>query len=166
MKQGITVLGKGILLLLAGALAGILLLGAAFLCPVNPEHQQNAYQVMEKEGWYPSVLVHSLARDEAFFSYEPGILDNGTDRIMLFTAMDTSAEGNSFARAMNMYCTYLDQNYSYYWHGYVSILRPLLYLFEYDQLRFFNWAGQFLLMVFLGGGQCGKRWGERNMPCC
>jgi len=148
-KQAVTVIWKSILIILAGAVVGTLLLAAAFSCPVNEEKRLADYQVMEKEGWYPSVLIHSLSLDEYFTSYEPGILDNGTDIIMLYTALDTSAEGNAFQRAMNGYSTYLKINYSYYWHGYVSVLRPILYLIEYDDLRFYNCIGQFAVIFFL-----------------
>lgn len=122
--------------------------GGVFLFPVNEEHRQKAYQMMDLEGQYPSVLING---SEGYFSSsEPGVLDNGTDRGMLYTALDTSIEGHPFQRAMNMYSADSNENYAYYWHGYVSVLRPLLYFLEYDELRFFNWTGQFVLMLLSG----------------
>ncbi len=128
---------------------GTVLLAAAFVCPVNEDNRQEGYQIMDEEGWYPSVLINSMSLDKYFTSYEPGILDNGTDSVMLSTALDTAAEGNVFQRAMNMYSVRRNANYSYYWHGYVSLLRPLMYFLGYDELRFFNLAGQAAVILFL-----------------
>lgn len=148
-KQMFSVVWKSFFIMLTAVFLGTLLLTIAFMCPVNEEHREKAYQIMDDEGWYPSVLINSMSLDRYFTSYEPGILDNGTDRIMLTTALDTGTESHFLKRAMNMYSMYLNRNYSYYWHGYVCLLRPLLYLMNYDELRFLNAGGQFAVILFL-----------------
>lgn len=142
MKEKLRIVRNGGIILIAGALAAYLLLALAYLLPVNQEHEQNAYEVMENEGWYPSVLVLSRSLDTYFHSLLPGVMDGSTDRIMLEKAMDQS-EGNVFTKALSM------GGYSYYWHGYVSILRPILLLIGFVDLRFLNGILQILLMTAL-----------------
>ncbi len=147
-KKTFRLLGKCTLLLLVGSLIGTLLLTLAFMVPVNQENAAASYQVLNDEGWYPLAPILSQSLDTYFHSHFPGVLDNGTDSIMLYTAMDNS-EDNPFIRAMNMYCTYLNLNYSRYWHGYVAILRPLLFFFDFSEIRILNCLGQLLLVIFL-----------------
>lgn len=148
MKKICNLFEKCALLLLGGSILGTLLLTLAFLVPVNEENAAASYQILNDEGWYPAAPILTQSLDAYFHSYLPGVLDNGTDSIMLHTAMDTS-EGNPLTRAMNMYCTYLHINYSRYWHGYVAILRPLLYFFDFSEIRILNCLGQLLVLMLL-----------------
>lgn len=141
-------IGKNILLLFAGVLAGTLLLMLAYLLPVNTENRDASYELIETEGWYPRASVTALALDGYFHSFLPDVLDDSTDRIMLYTAMDTQTDRGVLERAMASHSEYMG-DYSYYWHGYVSILRPLMFLFDYSELRIFNGLCQLLLVVLL-----------------
>lgn len=138
MKLAVKALG----ILAGSAVLGFLLLALAFFIPVNPENMQASYDIIEKEGWYPAMPIVSSSLDTYFHSLMPGVLDNSTDRVMLTTALEAS-DDSPFRAAMDM------QGYSYYWHGYVSILRPLLYLFDYGEIRVLNCAGQLLFLFFL-----------------
>lgn len=83
-------------------------------------------------------------------SFYPGVLDNSSDKIMLFTALDTFQSDKSvFYRSMSMYNGYMGLEYSYYWHGYVSILRPILCVISYHDLRFINGLLQMMLIFVL-----------------
>ncbi|MDE5891874.1 MAG: hypothetical protein K2H45_03005, partial [Acetatifactor sp.] len=124
-KKGSLLVGL-VLLAAVGVLLGALLLSMAFCFPVREDYAAASYAVLDKEGWYPAAPIMSRSLDTYFHSLLPGVLDNNTDSIMLYTALDQS-EGNVLTRAMNMYNAYMQKNYSYYWHGYVIILRPLLY---------------------------------------
>lgn len=144
-------IGKSILLLLAGALLGTLLLMLVYRLPVNIENRDTSYALIETEGWYPRASVTALSLDAYFHSYLPDVLDDSTDRIMLYTALDTSTDlGGVLERAMASHSEYVG-DYSYYWHGYVSILRPLLLLFDFSELRILNGLCQLLLVVLLAG---------------
>lgn len=150
LKEGENIMKKilrnSIILLFAGAIAGTLLLTVSFMLPVRAEMYQQSVATLESEGWYPAMPVLSASQDTYFHSYLPGVLDGGTDRIMIDTALDTMGAGNPLYRAMDMYSTYVGHGYSYYWHGYVSILRPLMLFFDYGEIRIINSALQFLLV--------------------
>lgn len=154
---GITI-GKAVMLLAAGAVLGTLLLALSYLLPVNQDNRELSDAVIEQEGWYPRTSVG--APGQFFESFYPDVLDNFTDKIMLSTAMDTSA-GNPLVRAMETYSEYVG-SYNHYWHGYVAILRPLFLFMDFSDLRNLNAACQLLLvalLVLLVGRKKGFRYG-------
>lgn len=138
---------KSAAVLAAGIIAGTLLLTLAYMLPVNLGKREASYQILEQEGWYPRASVAASSLNEHFHSYYPDVLDDSSDSIMLYTAMDVS-EGNALERAMNSYSE-REGAYRYYWHGYVSILRPLCLFFDYSELRLLNGACQMLLVVLM-----------------
>ncbi len=138
-----------ILIIIGGALIGAILLTIAFLLPLNEKNIAESNLIIEKEGWYPAVPVFSQSFDTHFQSLLPGVLDNSTDRLMLQTASEDS-EGNALYRAMNMYSSSTRKGYSYYWHGYISVLKPLLLFFDYGEIRIINSFLQILLIMVLG----------------
>lgn len=138
-------IGKAVMVLAAGIVFGTLLLTLAYMLPVNPENRDISYGIIEREGWYPRTSI--VSQGQHFQSFYPDVLDNFTDKIMLSTAMDSS-EGNALVRAMESYSEYIG-SYNHYWHGYVAILRPLLYIFDFSELRTLNGACQMLLVALL-----------------
>lgn len=142
MKNSAKILLKTIGILSGGAIAGIILLALVFALPVNENTKASSLEIIEKEGWYPAIPIVSASLDDYFHSYLPGVLDGGTDTIMLETALDAK-EQNVWKAAMDM------NGYDYYWHGYVSVLRPLLMLFDYGEIRVLNGMLQLLLVVLL-----------------
>lgn len=146
--NAIKCIGKVLVLIGIGSVAGALLLAAVFLVPVNPTNKAQAFALLEKEGWYPLATEHKQEFSDYFHSFYPDVMDNNTDKIMISTALDEN-EGNPLARAMNMYSEYLGYNYSRYWHGYVVVLRPLFCFLDYSQIRILNGALQLLLMCAL-----------------
>lgn len=159
MKNTMSFIGKSILFLLAGVSIGTVLLVAAYMLPVNMENRDSSYETLEKEGWYPRATVSSMSLATYFHSLLPDILDGGTDRVMLYTALDDSA-GNPLLRAMESYSVY-SGSYTRYWHGYVSVLRPLMLIFDYIEFRIINGLGQLILMLalaFLIGREKGIRY--------
>ena len=138
---------KSLILLAAGASLGTLLLTLAYMLPVSSVKRDASIEILESEGWYPRATVTTSAMYTNFHSFLPDVLDDSTDRIMLYTALDTM-EGYPLVRAMNSHSEYMG-NYSYYWHGYVSILRPLLLLFDYSELRILNGICQGILVLLL-----------------
>ncbi len=148
IKNAINIVWKSVVTVMVGALIGAFVLMLAFCLPVSQKNADASYTIMEKEGWYPVAPILSHEYNDYFQSYLPGVLDNFTDYIMLSTAMDNS-EGSPLVRAMNMHSDYIQMDYSYYWHGYVSILRPLLMAFDYGEIRILNFMGQFVIMFLL-----------------
>ena len=134
-------IGRAVMVLMAGTFLGTLFLTLAYMVPVNPEHRDISYHIIEQEGWYPRTSI--VSPGQHFQSFYPDVLDNFTDKIMLSTAMDTS-EGSPLVRAMESYSDYIG-SYNHYWHGYVTILRPLLFVLDFSELRILNGACQLLL---------------------
>lgn len=107
-------------MMIAGVCMGGILLTLAFLIPVNSTNQSASYDLIGSEGWYPAIPRVNASFDTYFHSFLPGVLDGATDSIMLATALEPE-ETNALRAAMDM------RGYDYYWHGYVALLRPLLF---------------------------------------
>lgn len=146
-QNALKVMGKSVLLLLSGAVIGTILLALAYMLPVNRQNLDASNELLEKEGWYPRASVTARSLDAHFHSLFPDVLDNATDALMLNTAFD-AGEGSPFTRAMNAHNEYLG-DYSYYWHGYVVILRSLMLLFDFSELRILNGICQLFLLFAL-----------------
>ncbi len=69
---------------------------------------------------------------EEHFTYAWGAkLDNATDLIMLNRAVTTADKNESI-----IYRAFYCNDYARYWHGYLIILRPLLVVMSYGQIRY------------------------------
>ena len=127
----------------AGVLLGALLLTLALCIPVNHDNASRSVDSLDGEGWYPSATQLSSSLDTYFRSYLPGVLDGATDGLMIEKATMELQGADPLYAAMNM------EGYTYYWHGYVAILRILLWFLDYERIRFLNCAGQLLLIFFI-----------------
>ena len=147
MRHVVGIIGKSVLLIITGAVVGTILLTIAYALPVNMENRDASYETLEQEGWYPRATVTSRSLDTYFHSYYPDVLDDSTDKIMLYTAMDDSI-GSPLTRAMDSYSDYVG-SYSRYWHGYVVLLRVIFLFLNYTELRVVNGACQLFLVLIL-----------------
>ena len=118
-------------------------------------------QTIEKEGVYPRVIINN----------EKAQLDNFTDSWMLTIAMgreekspidqamscyyriskNAKEKADNLIRIVNGEETEL-RGYMRYWHGYQSILRPLLKVFKYEEIRYINMfcmIGLFIISSYL-----------------
>lgn len=145
---------KGALILLAGIFLGTVLLWVSYLLPVSEEsvHVAESVLILEQEGWYPTVpLMRQYENTDLPQDINPGgILDNFTDSIMITTAGHRPDNGALY-QAMNMTANGEEIGYSYYWHGYVVLLRPLLLFLNYADIRVLNQLLQILLTFILAG---------------
>ena len=143
---------KGTLILLAGTLIGVFLLWISYLLPVAEEdvHVAESTVMLEQEGWYPTVpLMYQYQNTDKPSGINPGgILDNFTDSIMITTAGHRPDDG-ALRQAMNMAGSKMPDGYSYYWHGYVTLLRPLLLFLNYADMRVLNQLLQLLTVAAL-----------------
>lgn len=133
---------KTIGIFLGVSIGGAVLLVLAYLVPVNENNRVISNDIMEKEGWYPAIPVVSASLDTHFHSYLPGVLDNGSEKLIL-SMVFAPREENALRAAMDM------NGYSRCWNGYVSFLRPLFVLFDYGELRAGNAMLQLLLVASL-----------------
>ena len=158
MRNTVRILGKSILLLFAGGFAGTILLILAYMLPINEENAEASFNVLKQEGWYPRAS-ESLPTNWDFgtYFYITDRLDGYTDEIMLQTALNLDGR-SPLLQAMSSYSE-LGGEYTYYWHGYVILLRPLLLLFDISNLRMFNCMCQlalFTALLFLIGREKGR----------
>lgn len=148
----------GLANILCAILLGTVLLTAVQLLPIRniQKNVQRSAVVFQTEGTY-----HSL------FSWCQSQLDNFTDALILLTSSD-DAPDTALNRAMYGYNGQIDDlnpterlaahyidgveftghgSYARYWHGYQVILRPLLEIFDYQQIRVLNGLVQLLLCL-------------------
>lgn len=150
----------------AGGMAlGFLLLVFVYMLPTEPmqNNVRNSANEWYDEGAWP-VMVNG---------YSGSILDNFTDSLMLSVATYENEE-STVTRAMKSYYAmksvdtlsfdslyaYLQgescygENYARYWHGYLVVLKPLLLVFSYSDLRILNMFVLCILVAYVAGLCC------------
>lgn len=134
---------KYIGIVIAMGILGIFILTLAYMIPVNQLTKNSSLSHQDAMGWAPLVNNRYSNYTSFFTSYEPGILDDTTDLIILQTALDES-EGSALKRAAYM------NDYGRYWHGYVAILRPVFYFIDYWDFLLMNNFLQLFVMGCVG----------------
>lgn len=142
-KTLLAFLTKYIGILLVSGIIGILLLTLAYCIPVNPESKESTFANSDLMGWAPLVNNRYTQYQSFFTSYEPGTLDDATDLIILNNSFNEN-EGSAIYRAAYM------NNYGRYWHGYVSVLRPIFYFMDYWDYLLTNSFVQLFVMGCVG----------------
>jgi hypothetical protein len=130
---------KNALLLIVGLNVLYLVLCTIAFIPSNrmiQEKLDNSLALIEEEGPYPSIGKWRMDKSRTAWI----MLDNFTDRTMLNTTIRNT--DSPFTAAVNA------NGYSRYWHGYISILRPLLLLMRYDEIRYLN-IFVFTFLIFI-----------------
>ncbi len=159
LKEGV----KIILILLCGIITAMLLLVLSFCLPEEPmqEHLRESIPTLTKY----------LGSSEMIVGYQSSFDGSFTDGLMLQNAVYD--EGHTILeKAMGIYrngwendlwypretlVEYLNgvatEEYSYarYWHGYLVVLKPMLMLFNLEEIYFFNQIVQALLLLFVVG---------------
>lgn len=159
MKKLWKMVGKGFLVLVAGTMIGTILLTLAYVLPINTQNRDSIYETLWLEGKHTRAVVSGLRYDRPFEAFLlPDVMDNYTDDIMIRTTL-REGEGNPLVWAMEAYSEKIG-SYAYYWHGYVSVLRPLFLFFDYTEFRFLNCVLQ-LLLVFVLAYLIGREKGIR-----
>lgn len=150
---------KYLFILVISIFTGFALLLVAFTLPTKSMelHIAQSVELIDQEGTYPTI-----------FPWQTSQLDNFTDSIMLEEAAYDGDE-SLVDRALSVYrVSYPDLNpqqslvahynsnldasvssYPRYWHGFLIILKPLLTIFNYSQIRVLNIFIQVALMVVL-----------------
>ena len=141
-------------------LLGGILLAVVYMLPTGRIEQNVAESAhtMRAEGSHPTITATAYS-----------MLDNFTDSIML---LESSYSGNEAVISKSMHAFrnhtentdpvtvlsehYLDnksftgtETYNRYWHGYLILLKPLLIIFNYDQIRVINTVCQVSLMIVI-----------------
>lgn len=120
----IRVIGTLIICIMIGALLMLLI----YRVPVNKEFKANAVAVLDDQNTsadYP--IIHSW--EQYFTSFRPGVFDGNSTTIIV---------NNCYSEINDNYLqNSVMPEYSRYWHGYVVLWRPLLYILEYKDLEIF-----------------------------
>lgn len=150
----------GIILITAAA-AGTLLLCSTYLLPQEriDDHLRESLEILQEEGEYHQVID----------GYKSTQLDNFTDSVMLLHAGYKGNEGilekaladykvvngnGEMIASLVSYVTedtktFQKENYAWYWHGYLVVLKPLLVFFDYNEIRMLNYFLQMVLLFYL-----------------
>lgn len=150
------------LMLVSGILIGTGLLWLVFMLPEKNIYKNGSasLKTFTLEGLYPAVGNSQAEK-----------LDNWTDSLMILLAMYEKKDASPLNRAMSVYQPVIlsedadpvtvslayvngddnmgDFGYSRYWHGYLTILRPLLSITSYKGIRSLNNVGVILMMLFV-----------------
>lgn len=130
-------------LLLLAIVIGAVLIAAVNYFPINTENQQRSLEQLAEEGYFPEVPSTSGGYGD-FHSKNPTALELATDNLMVKMAL-YDGEGSGIVQAFRCYSTQFAEEYSRYWHGYVVVLRILLFFFQYYEIRIINGICQILL---------------------
>lgn len=149
MKKVVHEIAKIALILITGSVIGLALLFLAYMLPTEPmiRNARASIDIFKIEGAY-SQTIHG---------YRSTTLDNYTDAWMLRNACYDGDE-SVLQKCLHVYfygyidgettdsCErliawlegkegYVRADYARYWHGYLTILKPLLCLFDYGDIR-------------------------------
>ncbi|MCC8140697.1 MAG: hypothetical protein LIO67_10460 [Lachnospiraceae bacterium] len=174
MKHYVKLFFKSVGTVCVCALLGGVLLLTTFSIPTDRIEKNVAASAatFAEEGPYPELYV-----------VRRSLLDNITDAIMLLNAAysdDSSVleraievnrltvEGESSVGTLVAH--YADGkggtavSYARYWHGYLVVLKPLLYFITYDQIRMLNFFFVFAMATVLIAVMCRKKLGIYSIP--
>lgn len=165
MKKHMPAVFRCAALLVACVILGLSLLLAVNMLPAEKlsQHVFQSIPVFEKEGDYPAVYSWCFSQ-----------LDNWTDATILKiaaydgdeTLLDrtllayrynaeadgealTSSEGLIAYYSDNQEVTYEVNSYPRYWHGYLTVVKPLLSVMNYQQIRILNTILQNVLVALV-----------------
>ncbi|MCI8566653.1 MAG: hypothetical protein HFI39_10110 [Lachnospiraceae bacterium] len=147
-------IGEGVVLWVALMAFFVLSLVLAFSIPRAwiQEHVDRSLETLQKEGEYPTPFFHT-------YSYR---LDNVTDELMIRVTEQPDRNEKLAALIVGDHTGELYEEgweasawekamvggHPRYWHGYVTVLRPLLVVTDYIGIRYLNMIAFFLLMFF------------------
>lgn len=157
--------------IIVGVFIGFFAMCLVYLLPVE-EMKNNA--LMAKD------MISEISTTYSIFEMKSTMLDNYTDSIMVSTAI-CPKEASVFEKVVYNYHIsylrgYLEQEnltrylcgeeghgytyYSHYWNGYLLFLKPLLMIFEYNDVLLINFMAQMTLFIWVIAGMVkrNKEW--------
>lgn len=187
-------IGMSVGILAISIITGTLLLYLVYMLPTDriQKNVTGDLRVLQEEGNYTAfwdgvfVRMHpGEINVKTFFLNNRGMArDNFTDAIMLGNAVYADEIRGGLQKALGVY-RYIDESempiaslqsylnkgsggrdisYSRYWHGYLIVLKPLLCIFTYSQIKIINVLLQGILFILLCL-KMGKRINWRYSVC-
>ena len=152
---------KVIIILVLGIIIAFLAMAASYMLPTDKikENVKESISTFYKEKTYSNLIS----------KFDGTKLDNYTDAIMLSAALYGGPE-SPIEKAMKVYMyVHLDKStvdqlvayfvkkvedpetfsYARYWHGYLIVLKPILMVFDYMDIRMFNEIFQLVLLALI-----------------
>lgn len=126
----------------ACSLAAVLIMTLAYMIPINRTNLDSAITLGNQEGWYVDALEHIPSLEKYFVQYQPGTMTVADD-VRGFLIADDHEGFNALENAM--FCN----DYPRYWHGYAFVMRLLLVLFDYKEMRFLSLIIQMFLAIII-----------------
>lgn len=133
---------KSIAILICAAFLGFFLLVLAYKIPVNPEKVASTRANWGQMGWSPHVAKRYENYTCYFDTFEVGVLDDGTDKIIIGYSLNNGND-SLVKRSAQMF------GYGRYWHGYVTVVRPLFYFIDYWDFNLLNGMAQIAVALLL-----------------
>ncbi|MCR4903658.1 MAG: hypothetical protein K6A23_12420 [Butyrivibrio sp.] len=154
-----------IMILIAGSVVGILLLTAVYSLPTEPMEKNVLHSI---ERYKDKEALPRLLSDYTYTT-----IDNFTDALMMLTAIfpgdEYRGDFSAFENALMIYhvdvtgvetldvvpyvekdfSEYTLEYYGRYWQGYLLWLKPLLMVFDIEDITIFNIIIQFVLLIIL-----------------
>lgn len=169
MKRRFSFCIRMFLILLCGILVGLAALVAVYALPTAPMARNVRASVPALNGsWGHENSYHQLV-----VGYQSTQLDNSTDAVMMLAAVHENdeplltriAQGYAYSDGVNAFHTLLAYGENgaeglttvptaRYWHGYLVLLKPLLLLFSYPDIRMLMMIAQGAMLALVIAGLC------------
>ncbi len=160
-----SIMKRNIIILVLGAVIGLAALLAVHLLPTEP--------MKENVRWSMEMIEKEFSDEALITGYKSTLTGNFTDCLMLEHAIYTNPDRNFWEQALMMYRgeSYYDEkdpdgwwpgqslsdyvngvsqprevSYARYWHGYLVVLKPLLMLTTFNNIRLLNGILQLILV--------------------
>lgn len=179
MKKHLIFAAKLLVILLCGIIAGYALLLAVYALPVEPMAENLRLSIPALNGEW--------SKEDSYEQLIPGYvttqLDNSTDAAMLLAAvhendlpiLTRAVEAPRYYGRANAYYTMLDWAagkdetitsgpIARYWHGYLVVLKPLLMVMSYLDIRMLMMMAQSVLLAAVIAGLCKKNLAKLIAP--
>lgn len=171
MKKTLGFIGKHIGIMIAGAIIGLLALLFAFQIPIDriEHHVYQSLPMLESEFQSELIVPGYVASNRGSFTdclmLEHAVYElEGCSTLeqVLYMYRGESGQGDGWAPGYSLvdYLSGVEQTrieqYPRYWHGYLVVLKPLLYFMTVNALRVLTSGVQFLLVGIIAM-LCGQR---------
>jgi hypothetical protein len=159
MKKNISLFLNINIVSIISIVVGFIMIYFAYRIPLQniEKHVYESATIFEKEGAKPTLYYNINSA-----------LDNFTDALMLLNSI-TSPSASTLENSLLVYryhkASLMPNNvlikisngdeiedvisYPRYWHGYLIVIKPLLYFFNYSQIRIINTIFQIFIIIFV-----------------
>lgn len=107
---------------------------------ISPDTFDTTFAIIHSEGFHPRDTLRNGVTDYYHEPF-PDILDFGTDELIVqYSLLNPTQNVLSYS---------LIPEYFRYWHGYITIFRPLFKFFDLSEIRVINLYAQMMLSIIL-----------------